>query len=965
MSDSIDVTAELLSGFLDEAPEYLTMLDEGLLAFETKLVDGSFSIDDPDDYEQMNAIFRAAHSLKGLGAAMGFDKIRDLTHLMETLFDDIRMGKRGLNAPAFETLFGVFDKLRALVDELSVPPDEPVSIDDALKSLQQILDTPCAEAKASADTDAPEVPAGDGAPEVSKPVSQSEPKETVGEESKAMFDDPALAQLFIETSTETLDELNQGLLKLENLPDDVDLLNEIFRHAHNIKGASGAAGLDCSYRLTHDMETVLDRVRNKQLGVEGNLVNALFSAVDRLREDMDLVKEGCLNELMGKSAPDMFSEWLGQSREASGDADAQPESSAQIAESFGAETLTVTISFPKGFAEAEIQAYLIHNKLADIGTVISSDPDIDALDGTADVERMSFAVETNCDPGEIKKLIGAFSVESIDVSSSEEGAASPPDAQELEQASPAVPTAPIAEAPKPVESQPKKTASSEPAKKSSAAAKPAAKQPVAKASETIRVDLERLDQLLNLGGELVINKARFGQIRSQLEPVFSKSNLRYLVDEMADRLGRLDEQISSFEGLDGGARSIAELKDTVSHVTSGFATVRDVLSEVYQARTVMSSFAEALHGLDRVSEGLQRGIMETRMVAVGPLFQRFRRSVRDMAKATGKEVELVLHGEATELDKRMIDELADPLTHMVRNSVDHGLETPEERLECGKDRTGRVELNAYHRGRHICIEVRDDGHGVNIDAVREKIIERELATSAQVEQLSDKEVIQYVFKPGFSTAKQVTDLSGRGMGMDIVVNKIEMLNGTIEIDSTPGQGASVVIKLPLTLAIITALIARIGEGVYAVPLDTVSEIITVKPDSLQSIQGRCAIQVRDRVIPVARFEEVFDLADTGGAAAISSGKELTLVILCIQNDFIGLVVDEMIGQQEVVIKSIAENYRNVTGIAGASIMGDGRVSLILDVAAMMTMFTERESSARPPASASQATQQLCASSTAS
>ncbi len=957
MSEYVEVTPELMAGFLDEAPEYLAMLDEGLMAFEEQCGAGISIQERPEDQERMTEMFRAAHSLKGLAAAMGFNKVRDLTHLMETLFDQVRMGQRDLDARIIESLFGVFDKLRELVAELADPPDTPVAIDEAMAALDALLNSGDASVDAAPVVEA-NAPVSEDAPSADSPAAA---------EQNGVLADPELAQLFIETTAETLEELNQGLLRLEQAPSDSELLNSVFRHAHNIKGASGAAGLDRAYHLTHDMETVLDCLRSKDLEVNGALMNALFSAVDSLRADIEDVKNGCVDEASLSDTSKLFTDWLAPDKAAKvSDAVDRPSAPEQSWDSDRcydhADGLTVCVSFPADFVESEIQSYLIHNKLAELGTILSSDPDINAMDGSATIEKITFVVDTSAPASEVEEIVGAYSVGSVKVSGGEPPAEPPADAVVC--ADIVETGAPSARAPQrdPAPSETKEnampTASREragvpasggesaaggPAGTGSASRPAGVNRPAAaKASETIRVDLERLDQLMNLGGELVIHKARFAQIHSRLDPVFSGPNLRYLVDDLSEKVSRLGDEAARLAHGPKGARDVSGIADIALHLSHDFQNLRDVMLGVHDARGAMNDFGEALHSLDRVSEGIQKRIMETRMVSIGPLFQRFRRAVRDMAKSTGKEVELVLHGEATELDKRMIDELADPLTHMVRNSVDHGLESPDGRSAAGKGRVGRVELDAYHRGRHICIEVRDDGGGVDVEAVKQKLYDRELATPAQIEQMSDKEIVQYVFKPGFSTAAQVTDLSGRGMGMDIVVNKIENLSGTVEIDSVSGKGTRVVIKLPLTLAIINALVARIGGGAYAIPLEMVAEIITVPRSGIRAIQGNRVIQLRERVVPVAMFEEVFTGSAHDMRTATRDDPHLTLVILTLQEEHVGLVVDGLIGQEDVVIKSISDNYRNVSGVAGASIMGDGSVSLILDVAATMAMFAERQ-----------------------
>ena len=972
-----EITEELLAGFFDEAPEYLEMLDSGLMAFEDKAEASGICLDDPEDQARMNEMFRAAHSLKGLGAALGFNKIRELTHLMETLFDQVRMKKRSLDKEAIETLFAVFDKLKELIKELSEPQETPVSIDESLAQLELILNAP-----PEADTDA-EVPSGD-TPEKSGeagPVAgetASEEVSTAGASSDeiassgsdmAVLDNPELAQLFVETTLDTVDELNAALLKLEESADDIELINEVFRCAHNIKGASGAAGCTALYHLTHDMETALDLVRNAKLDLSYDLMQAVFGAVDRVRADVMLIRDGRAGELSDEGTTGVFGAWLDDAKAAESGAGAGDDESADAIEApaqaapLGGEgsasgdgELLVKVGFPKDFIEAEIQAYLIHNKLNEVSDVLGTSPDVENLDGSTSLEEICYRIRSTVSAAEVKTLVESYSVQSVEVLGGAEADDSTSgyatvSGTETVDSSKGGETKPAAEqtaarsaaSPASSSSGPEKVAPVQKAKSLPAEAVKG-KAPV-KVGETIRVDLERLDQLMNLGGELVINKARLAQIQGRFDPLFQGQNLGYLVDDILERLGRLGEGL---EMIDGGARDrkvVADLSNTVVDLSHDFQMVKGFVNRVHDGRGTMNDFSEALHALNRVSEGMQKRIMETRMVSVGPLFQRFRRVVRDIARSNGKSVDLILLGEATELDKRMIDELGDPLTHMIRNSVDHGLEPPEERKKAGKPATGQLVLNAFHRGRHICIEVKDDGRGVNVEAVKKKIIEKELATEAEVERMSEKEIIQFIFKPGFSTAEKVTDLSGRGMGMDIVLSKLEGINGTVDVESVTGQGATVTIKLPLTLAIITAIIARIGKSVYCLPLEAVAEIITVSRTSLQFIQQKSVIRVRERVIPVAFFEHIFR-ADAAELLTTSrNDPNLTLVILEAQDEVLGLVVDELIGQEDVVIKSIAENYQNVAGVTGASIMGDGKVALILDVPSIVNMFASRSNSA--------------------
>jgi two-component system chemotaxis sensor kinase CheA len=396
-----------------------------------------------------------------------------------------------------------------------------------------------------------------------------------------------------------------------------------------------------------------------------------------------------------------------------------------------------------------------------------------------------------------------------------------------------------------------------------------------------------------------------------------------------------------------------------------------------QAHDYMEDLFEAIHQLGRVSDGIQQSVMDTRMVPIGPLFARFKRVVRDITRSTGKKARLEIRGENTELDKRMIDELGDPLVHLVRNSVDHGIESPETREAAGKPPEGTVTLDAFHRGNSIVIEVRDDGKGLDADRILRKCLEKGLLTKADAEKMTPQQIYQMIWEPGLSTAEKVTEVSGRGMGMDIVKSKIEELSGTVDISSVPGQGTTITLKLPLTLAILPSLMVEIRGDVFAIPLEAVVEIVSVARNQLNSVQGRQMARVRGRVVSLLRLGDLLAFHGDGarrgspdpaealteglqgfgspavepcagsgdprtargdGVARKSASQETTLVIVGEAGDEVGLAVDRVIGEEDVVIKSIAENYENVRGIAGASILGDGRVSLILDIAALVAIL---------------------------
>jgi two-component system chemotaxis sensor kinase CheA len=493
----------------------------------------------------------------------------------------------------------------------------------------------------------------------------------------------------------------------------------------------------------------------------------------------------------------------------------------------------------------------------------------------------------------------------------------------------------------------------------------------AKVAETIRVDSDRLDHLMNLAGELVINKARFVDIARGLEELFRGTSTPALAADIQDRLEslarRLERRPDTRQPEAGPVSEIApdrwavQVRRLREHVRAVF----DELDRLRLGRERIKALNEAIHHLGRITDGLQKGVLDTRMVPIGPLFERFRRLIRDLGHASGKEILLRIEGEKTELDKRMIDELSDPLIHMVRNAVDHGLEDPQAREAAGKPRAGTISLQASHRGNSIVITVGDDGRGIDPERIRRKAVSRGWVDEADAAEIPERDLVSFIWRPGFSTAESVSEISGRGVGMDIVKNRIENLNGTVDVRSAPGQGTTFTIRLPLTLAIMSSLLVRIFEEIYALPLDHIDEIVQLTPDRIHLIQGRPAIEIREKIIALVSLEDIFRWGGedhpcshrrTGGhngppsspalLAAVPPGGKLTVVVVQNGETTIGLLADELVGMQEVVLKSLDRNYRAIPGLSGASILGDGRVSLILDVDALIAMASRPRQAGR-------------------
>jgi len=614
------------------------------------------------------------------------------------------------------------------------------------------------------------------------------------------------------------------------------------------------------------------------------------------------------------------------------------------------------VQFPPSLTAAGLKAQLIYEKLARRGIVTHCEPAVSELDDIDELPRFRFQVMTDRSEEELLEAIDVADV--LDATVEPVDSASRPFFEEPKAAALPSPspadlnaddasrnasggTAAKAAA---SESSPQNaaaaTGASRPAAKATASSdgKPRGVEAASRPTETVRVDIDRLDQLMNLAGELVISRAQLSQIGDKLKTVLQCKHSVAALDKVSAELERMGNQ--DVLRIDQGHTSAAIdlIRSHTRRIQNDLEPLRREVRTISHARDFIRELSEALHQLNRVSDGIQQSVMDTRMVPIGPLFMRFKRVVRDITRAGGKDVRLEILGEKTELDKRMIDELGDPLVHMVRNSADHGIELPDQREAAGKPRQGTVTLNAYHRGNNIVIEVRDDGRGLDADKILLKCLDKGLITKADAEKMTPHQIYQMIWEPGLSTAEKVTEISGRGMGMDIVKSKIEELSGTVDIDSAPGEGTTISIRLPLTLAILPSLMVDIGGDVFAMPMETVIEIVSVEPEQVTTAHGRQMATVRGRPVSLVRLG---DMLHFQRGAAAEEAREMTLVIVGERGGEVGLIVDHVIGEEDVVIKSLSENFKNIVGIAGASILGDGRVSLILDIPALIEMIGSR------------------------
>ncbi len=794
------------------------------------------------------------------------------------------------------------------------------------------------------------------------------------------FDLSSLLPVYLDEADEQIAALNDTLLRLEEAPDEEQALRDAFRLVHTLKGSATMLGFDQVKGLTHQLETIFDQLRGRKRTLDRPFLDLCFRCLDALRDyhrdlrsrgrsDVDLsgLTKRVLDQLEWPVAPPApTSRPTPPEPEPQAPRPPSPPVSGPLeslllpqAVPGQPEAVCLTIAFEPNLPWPDMKAKLILNRLAAKGRILATEPPVERLEEAKALPEFQIWLLSECDLGELHALADVDGVIDIRFSSGlgegspEEGPGEPAPSASVETtplpeavpaADPRTPSlsGPVAAgdivgvvglkesvtgSPPPLETAPAPAAST---------TKAEAEAKRARVTETVRVDVDRLDHLMNLAGELVINKSRFFEISRGLEDLFRSSNAQFLA---VDTLDRLDSIAGTLEDMDGG--SIERWASRFRRLRENFRAIRDELDLIRQGRERLVAMADAIHHLSRVSDGIQRGVLETRMVPIGPLFERFHRVIRDLRLASNKDVTLRIDGEKTELDKRMIDELGDPLIHLIRNAVDHGLESPEARQAAGKPRAGMVSLVAAHRGNSVVISVGDDGRGIDCERVRLKAVSRGLIGDEESRQLSERQLIQYIWHPGLSTAERVTDISGRGVGMDIVKSRIENLNGSVDVRTEPGQGTTFIIRLPLTLAIMSVLLTRVGEETYAIPLDHLDEIVEVGPGQVYLVQGRRSIEIRGRIISVVTLNETLlgrgpDYLKRTNSAEKNGAKQ-TVVVVSNGEATMGLIVDELLGMQEAVLKSLERNFRPVPGLSGASILGDGRVSLILDIDALIDM----------------------------
>ncbi|TKI54980.1 chemotaxis protein CheA [Brevibacillus antibioticus] len=660
--------------------------------------------------------------------------------------------------------------------------------------------------------------------------------------------------MFIEESKEHLQAINANLLLLESDPGNIGHVKEIFRSAHTLKGMSATMGFEDMASLTHEAENVLDLIRNQKLTITSDIMDAIFHSVDLIEGMVIDITEGGdgsadVSAIVKKLRAIVAGDFSAEQEVAAATMEVEaPEEESTPAEDhelddyammvlkqsqeLGNNVLWIKVTLNENCVLKAARSYMVFDQLESMGEVIKTKPAVEDIENERFEQSFEIAYVTEQSIEKVRSTILNISeIQDVTIETIQLKSEAPP--------APVVKQAPA------------------PAEKGAAEATQVPVKKPAAGGKTIRVDIERLDILMNLFSELVIDRGR--------------------LEQLAREIGK------------------NELQETVEHMS-------------------------------RISGDLQNIILTMRMVPVEQVFNRFPRMIRDLQKDLNKKVNLEIIGAETELDRTVIDEIGDPLNHLLRNSLDHGIESPADRKKAGKPEEGKIELRAFHSGNHVFIEVKDDGAGINKDKVLKKALERGIVNPATADTMSDKQIHELLFAAGFSTAEVVSDISGRGVGLDVVKSKIESLGGSVGVDSVRGQGTTFLIQLPLTLSIISAMLVQVKDEKYAVPLSSIIETAVFKKDQIMMAHRQKVIDFRGRVVPLVSLQDIFQVPNNGETME----DEVAVVIVRKGEKMAGLVVDSFIGQQEIVLKSLGKYLVNVFAISGATILGDGQVALIID-----------------------------------
>ncbi len=774
---------------------------------------------------------------------------------------------------------------------------------------------------------------------------------------------------FFSEAEQQVENLESNILVIENDPTNHEAIDEIFRAAHTLKGGSATVEMNELSAFTHAVEDLLDEIRSDKVSVTEDVVDVLLSSIDIIKamlearsngsvyeDDVEPVKAKLKSFIPAKSGDKktqkkggLMAAVASASETQKAPAPAAPEAPAEISEyellelkqicPSGTKLWSITVVFDETNPMNSVGGIQVFAALKEHGSILKTVPDFDALYEDIFHETVVYYLATaeNADQLEDASFLTdvTISTDAKCLDQVEVASASATKPAAVQPAASAAPAAPAAEN-KDEHAESEIEAAVSAAKKATTqtAKKPAAAAHSNAGGSVLRVDSKRIDYLMNLVSETVITKAAFNQAAIHVGEL--QTQLQNIEGEYKEKIRRLIEQLPKMIDSVQNGTTVKELKAKINSEYGDLTSLFDGFDASF--KSTANKFRSSTQSLGRVAGELQEGVMKIRMVPISQIFSRFPRVVRDLSRDLDKKINLVIEGEETELDKSVIEDLLDPIMHCMRNSLDHGIEKPRDRLAAGKPEEGTVMLKASNEGNMIVIEIIDDGAGIDVAKVRNKAVERGLIHPNKM--ITDHDAFQLIFEPGFSTADKITSVSGRGVGLDVVKTQIEKLNGSVVVTSEKGKGTKFCIRLPLTVAIIQGLLVKVASEVYSIPIASVIESHRVRSDEISTIDNYEVLNVRNEVISVLRLDRLFGLKN-------EEESEYSFIVIVGSTDKkIGIMVDSLIGEEDVVIKPLHDQFTNSPGIAGASILGDGSVSLIIDVTRLLELGVKQELVAR-------------------
>jgi len=982
---------ELLYEFLSESEEHLEVLNDKMLSVEESSKNNTeMSTDD------LNTMFRSAHTIKGTASFLSLSKVVNLTHKAETLLQKLRDKEMSLSAEIVDALFEAFDVLTALLKNLKeTTTEDGVETEDSVKNIEIILTKEkSTDGEDQAEKDKKivnEKKAEVEEKQNTEPVEEKKPE-------KKEINKKYLTQ-FISEASQNIEDLESLLLTAEEKSKNIEIVNNIFRIMHTIKGSSGIVNVVEMATVSHAMENILALYREHTQPLNPETISLLLKGVDFLKLLLENLKQKqFIDTDISKIHNELNTYYKSLQEEGFSAEKNLTNVSINLDELFRLENLTaeqktaikdeittgqnvfiLKFAFTNDMGIKEMKATILEERLKKKGRIILMHPSYDVLCDALDDLPIGFIVASNLDKITITKLlsldgIGLTSIEYFDnlkglilgSTKSEPKAISPnineeivnkeekiekeiikeeeiieeKDIKEEEATSVKIETEKNDHKEEEIiENKRKDTPEKAPQRivKGVDMVKPIDTNTISSIKEkatpieisTIKIDSRKLDNLMNLSGELVIIRAKYARLTQLFSnSTFQQKEILSIASTISSSLEALTKEVNNcLEGMaNSNEKNITTIQKIKSDLSESIETLKlkigknDIIENIH-------SLNETTGSLEKVSSDIQSGVMQTRMIPIEGVFTRFKRIVRDISKDINKEVNLIISGAETELDKKIVDSLGDPLTHMIRNAVDHGIEDAQTRESLGKPKFGTLYLKASHKGNSIFIEISDDGKGIDENKLTKSALKKGLLTEEQIDKMTDKEKLNIMFLPGFSTAEKVTGLSGRGVGMDVVINMISSLNGIIDIETKINEGTTFILKIPLTLAIIQSLLVSVNNEIYAFPLESVTEIIKVYDDDIYSVDGNSTVKLRNHALSLINLEKVIK---TSRATTKDKPKSQKVVIISDEENRLGVVVDSLVGKDEIVIKPFTEHFANVKGLTGASILANGNVALILD-----------------------------------